>query len=66
MFSWLNDDGCDAQGDRVGLKLSNGLASGGDIRLDTGGRRFILMSLVGRIIEQAGLMICQMMLMGWI
>jgi hypothetical protein len=48
------------------LKLSNGLASGGDIRLDTGGRRFILMSLVGRIIEQAGLMICQMMLMGWI
>ena len=51
MFSWLNDDGCDAQGDRVGLKLSNGLASGGDIRLDTGGRRVILISLLGRIGE---------------
>jgi hypothetical protein len=66
MFSWLKDDGCDVQGDRVGLKLSNGLASGGDIRLDTGGRRFILMSLAGRIVKQIGLMICPTTLMGWI
>jgi hypothetical protein len=43
VFSWPKEGGCEAKGDivEVELKLSNGFASGGDIRLATGGRRFI-------------------------
>jgi hypothetical protein len=38
------------------LKLSNGLASGGDIKLDMGGRRFILASLASpnSVIDSGG------------
>ena len=51
-ISWPKDEFCFVPcGENSGLKLSKGLDSGGDIRVETEGRRFILPSLLEWNIE---------------